>query len=89
MVDLIMRLHIEEVNRGSERKHVVGEKDNMMEHGQGSKHKKYNFGKGAKLAPMGGISKSSKFQGKCFIFDKVGHILLTVGNQRRRKKATW
>ena len=34
MEDLIMRLHIEEDNIGSERKHVAGEKANMVEHGQ-------------------------------------------------------
>ena len=45
----------------------------MVEHGQSSKFKKNNSGKGTKLAPMGGISKQSKFQGKCYNCDKMGH----------------
>jgi len=71
--DLIVRLRIEEDNRGSEKKvNVATEKANMVEHAQSSKPKKANSGKGAKLAPKGGISKS-KFQGKCYNCDKVGH----------------
>ena len=73
MEDLILRLRIEEDNRGSERKHTAGEKANMVEHGQSSKFKKNNSGKGTKLAPRGGISKQSKFQGKCYNCDKMGH----------------
>ena len=73
MEDLIVRLRIEEDNRGSEKKvNVATEKANMVEHAQSSKPKKANSGKGAKLAPKGGISKS-KFQGKCYNCDKVGH----------------
>ena len=70
MEDLILRLRIEEDNRGSEKKvNVATERANMVEH----KAKKTNSGKGAKLAPKGGISKPSKFQGKCYNCDKVGH----------------
>ncbi|KAL8103846.1 hypothetical protein AgCh_028150 [Apium graveolens] len=73
MEDLIVRLCIEEDNRGSEKKvNVATEKANMVEHAQSSKPKKTNSSKGAKLAPKGGISKS-KFQGKCYNYDKVGH----------------
>jgi len=73
MEDLIVRLRIEEDNRGSEKKvNVATEKANMVEHAQSSKPKKANSGKWAKLAPKGGISKS-KFQGKCYNCDKVGH----------------
>ncbi|KAL8149960.1 hypothetical protein AgCh_006827 [Apium graveolens] len=73
MEDLIVRLRIEEDNRGSEKKvNAATEKANMAELAQSSKPKKTNSGKGAKLAPKGGISKS-KFQGKCYNCDKVGH----------------
>ena len=45
-----------------------------MEHGQSSKAKKNNNKwKGSKLRPKGGISKKSKFQGKCFDCGKQGH----------------
>ena len=73
MEDLILRLRIEKDNRGSERKHTAGEKANMVEHGQSSKFKKNNSGKGTKLAPKGVISKQSKFEGKCYNCDKMGH----------------
>ena len=53
--DLIIRLHIEEDNRGFEKKwaHNPDEaKANFMEHGQGSKFKKANNkGKGDNLGP--------------------------------------
>jgi hypothetical protein len=71
MEDLILRLRIEEDNRGSEKKfNVATEKANIVEHRQSSKT---NSGRGSKLAPKGGISKPSKFQGKCYNCDKVGH----------------
>ncbi|KAL8090839.1 hypothetical protein AgCh_040053 [Apium graveolens] len=73
MEDLIVRLRIEEDNRGSEKNvNVATEKENMVEHAQSSKPKKTSSGKGAKLAPKEGILKS-KFQGKCYNCDKVGH----------------
>ena len=75
--DLIIRLHIEEDNRGSEKKeaHNPSEaKANFVEHGQGSKFKKANNkGKCSKLGPKGGITKKQKFQGKCFNCEKQGH----------------
>ena len=59
--DLIIRLHIEEDNRGSKKKgaHNLGEANtNFVEHGQSFKFKKANNkGKGDKLGPKGGISK--------------------------------
>ena len=75
--DLIIRLRIEEDNRGSEKKwaHNPGEaKANFVEHGQCSKFKKANNkGKCSKLGPKGGISKKHKFQGKCINCGKQGH----------------
>ena len=68
--DLIIRLRIEEDNRGSEKKgvHNSGEaKAYFVKHGQSSKFKKpNNKGKNSKLRPKGGISKKGKFKGKCF-----------------------
>ena len=59
--DLIVRLRIEEVNRGLEKKvaHNSSEaKANFVEHGQSSKFKKANNkGKNTKMGPKGGISK--------------------------------
>ncbi|XP_074347103.1 uncharacterized protein LOC141685927 [Apium graveolens] len=73
MEDLILRLHIEEDNRGSEKNiNVAIEKTNMVEHVESSKPKKTTSGKGGKLAPKGGISKS-KFQEKFYNCDIVGH----------------
>ena len=68
--DLVIRLCIEEDNRGFEKKvaHNPNEtKANFVEHGQSSKFKKANNkGKGTKLGPKGGVSKEKKFLGKCF-----------------------
>ena len=52
--DLIIRLPIEEDNRGSEKKgaHNLGEaKGNFMGHGQSSKTKKHNKEKSSNLGP--------------------------------------
>ena len=70
--ELIVRLRIEEDNRGSEKKgfHPVVAKANVVEHGQSSKNKKTKAK--PKLGPKGGVSKN-KFQGKCFNCGKVGH----------------
>ena len=68
--DLVIRLHIKEDNRGSEKKvaHNPNEaKANFVEHGQSSKFKKANNkGKGTKLGPKWGVSKKQKFLRKCF-----------------------
>ena len=68
--DLVIRLRIEEDNRGFEKKmaHNPNEaKANFVEHGESSKFKKdNNKGKDTKLGPKGGVSKKQKFLGKCF-----------------------
>ena len=75
--DLVIRLRIEEDNRGSEKKmaHNPNEaKANFVEHGQSSKIKKgNNKGKDTKLGPKGGVFKKQKFLGKCFNSGKQGH----------------
>ena len=61
---LVVRLRIEEDNRGFDKKgaHTTIEvKANFVELGQGSKIKKHNKGKSSKLGPKGGISKRQKF----------------------------
>ena len=63
-------------NIGYEKKgaHNLGEtKANFVEHGQGSKTKKHNKGKGSTLGPKEGVSKKQKFLGKCFNCEKQGH----------------
>ena len=68
--DLVIRLRIEEDNRGSEKnvtRNPNEAKANFVEHGQSSKFKKANNkGKDTKLGPKGGVSKKHNFQGKCF-----------------------
>ena len=75
--DLVIRLRIEEDNRGFEKKmaHNPNEaKANFVEHCQSSKFNKgNNKGKDTKLAPKGGVSKKKKFIGKCFNCGKQGH----------------
>ena len=75
--DLVIRLHIEEDNKGSEKKMAQNPneaKANFVEHGQSSKFKKgNNKGKDTKLGPKGGVSKKQKFLGKCFNYGKQGH----------------
>ena len=75
--DLVIRLRIEEGNRGSEKKmaHNPNEaKANFVEHGQSSKFKKdNNKGKGTKLGPKEGVSKKQKFLGECSNCGKQGH----------------
>ena len=88
--DLIVRLRIEEDNRGSEKKlsnNVVANsaKANIVEHGQGSKNKKFNK-TGSKLGPKCGVSKKQKFQGKCFNCDKMGHKSADCKLPKRNRK---
>ena len=74
--DLVVKLRIEEDNRRSNKKgvHTSPEvKANFVEHGQNSKKKQHNKGKGSKFGPKGGVSKKNKFQGKCFNCGKQGH----------------
>ena len=57
--DLIIRLRIEDDNRGSEKKgaHNLGEAmANFVKHGQGSKTKKHNKEKGYTLGPKEGVT---------------------------------
>ena len=65
ILDLIIKLPIEEDNRGSEKKwaHNFNEAmANFVEYGQGSKFKKANNKrKDTKLGPKGRISKKKKF----------------------------
>ena len=69
--ELIVRLHIEEDNRGFERKgfNPTTAKANVVELRQGHKNKKIAK---PKLGPKEGVSKN-KFQGKCFNCDNMGH----------------
>ena len=75
--DMVIKLHIEEDNRGFEKKvaHNPNEaKANFVKHDQSSKFKKANNkGKDTKLGPKGGVSKKQKFLGKCFNCGKQGH----------------
>ena len=94
MKDLAIRLHIEEVNRKSDKKgvHTSPEvKANFVEHGQSSKKKKHNKGKGSKLGPIGGVSKKKKFKGKCFNYGKQGHKSFDCRLPKRNKprKLMW
>ena len=87
--DLVIRLRIEEDNRGSEKKmaHNANEaKANFVEHGQSSKFKKgNNKGKCNKLGPKGGVSKKQKFLGKCFNYGKQGHRFSDCRLPKRNK----
>ena len=87
--DLIIRLHIIEDNRGSEKKMVhnpIKAKVNFMEYGQSSKFKKANNkGKDTKLRPKGGVSKKRKFQGKCFNCGKQGNKTADCRLPKRNK----
>ena len=75
--DLVIRLRIEEDNKGYEKKMVHNPneaKANFVEHGQSSKFKKANNkGKDTKLGPKGGVSKKQKILGICFNCGKQGH----------------
>ena len=65
--DLVIRLRIEEDDRGSKKKgaHNLGKaKANFVEHGQVSKTKKHHKGKGSTVGPKGGVSKKQKFSTK-------------------------
>ena len=87
--DLVIRLRIEEDNRGSKKKvaHNPNEaKANFAEHGQRSKFKKANNkGKDTKLGPKGEVSKKQKFIGKCFNYGKQGHKFYDCRLPKRNK----
>ena len=86
---LVVRLRIEEDNRGSEKKeaHSSNEaKANFLEHGQNSKSKKtFIKGKCSKLGPKGKVSKKQKFLGKCFNNGKQGHKSFDYRLPKRNK----
>lgn len=88
--DLIVRLRIEEDNKGADRKMGNGfvAKANVVEHGQSS-HKKKISGKGSKMGPKGGISKKPKFQfqGKCYNCGKTGHRSFECRLPQKKKEA--
>ena len=71
--DLVVRLRIEEDNRGSDKRlRTVSERANVVEHGENSKGKKHAH----KLGVKGGTFKKKyqqKIVGKCYNCDKVGH----------------
>ena len=87
--DMIIRLCIEEDNRGSEKKGAYNQgeaKANFVEYGQNSKFKKAsNKGKGSKLGPKEGVSKKQKFLGKCFNYGKQGHKSFDCKLPKRNK----
>ena len=93
--DLVIRLRIEEDNKGSERKmaHNPNEaKANFVEHGQGSKFKKgNNKGKGTKLRPKGGVFKKKKFIGKSStVGSKVINLLIAdFRRETNSRKPMW
>ena len=78
--DLIVRLRIEEDNKGAQKSSMktTSEKVNVVEHGQSSgknkfgKQKLQKKGKGAHLGAKGGNFKK-KFQGNCHKCDQPGH----------------
>ena len=80
---LIVRLRIEEDNRGSKnRRFNLTAKENV-EHGQSSKNKKTK--PKSKLGPKRRIFKN-KFQGKCFNCGKVGHKYVDCRLPRKKNK---
>ena len=87
--DMVIRLCIEEDNRGFEKKeaHNPNEtKANFVEHGQSSKFKKANNkGKDTKMGPKGGVSKEKKFLGKCFNCGKQGQKSYDCSLPKRNK----
>ena len=93
--DLIIILHIEEDNRGFEKKVAYNSnetKANFVEYGQGSKfNKANNKGKGTKLGPKGRVSKNLKFQGKSSTMGSKITNLRIVDYQRgtNPKKLMW
>ena len=81
--DLVIRLRIEEDNKGYEKKmaHDPNEaKANFVEHVQSSK-----FKKGTKLGHKGGLYKKQKFLRKCFKYEKQSHRSLDCRLSKRNK----
>lgn len=70
--DLIIELQVKEDNKSNYKKSVITmAKANIMEYSQNNKNNKANK---IKLYPKGEVSKKqTKYQGKCFSCDKIGH----------------
>ena len=75
--DLIVRLRIEEDNRGATKKLNKTANLNVAKANIVEVKKDFKKGKqpqtGSKLGPKGGVFKKPKFQGKCFNCNKMGH----------------
>nr|AAK70407.1 pol polyprotein [Citrus x paradisi] len=78
---LVVKLRIEEDNRNAERIGAISmAKANFVEHGPKKKKKK--------LGPKGGISKKqTKFQGKCYNCDKMGHKASDCRLPKKKREA--
>ena len=78
---LVVKLRIEEDNRNAERRGAISmAKANFVEHGPKNKNKK--------LGPKGGISKKqTKFQGKCYNCDKMGHKASDCRLPKKKREA--
>ncbi|XP_017618041.1 uncharacterized protein LOC108462628 [Gossypium arboreum] len=75
--DLIVRLRIQEDNRGTKKRLSKAANSNSARANIVEVNKDFKEGKqpenGSKLGPKGGISKKQKFQGKCFNCNKMGY----------------
>ena len=93
--DLVIRLRIEEDNKGYEKKmaHNPNEaKANFVEHGQGSKFKKgNNKGKGTKLGPKWECSRSKSSSGNAStVGSKVTNLLIADFRRKTNlRKPMW
>ncbi|KAH9751211.1 hypothetical protein KPL71_014192 [Citrus sinensis] len=78
---MVIKLRIEEDNRNAERRGAIFmAKANFVEHGPKNKNKK--------LGPKGGISKKqTKFQGKCYNCDKMGHKASDCRLPKKKREA--
>ncbi|KAK9033709.1 hypothetical protein V6N11_049894 [Hibiscus sabdariffa] len=85
MEDLLARLHIEEENRGNNKKLPFKEaKANLVEVKKGKQPQQHQAR--PKLGSGGGISKKEKFKGACYNCGKVGHRSSECRNARKGKK---
>ncbi|XP_073024331.1 uncharacterized protein [Primulina eburnea] len=86
--ELIVRLRIEEDNKGSERRlfSPVSAKANVVEHDQSSKKRTFSSSnKRLNMGPKGGVSKK-KFSGKCYNCDGMGHKAYECKKPRRNRE---
>ena len=83
--DLVVRLLIEEHNRGSDKRFkTTSERANILEHPETSKNKKPYNKLGAKSATF--KKKAQRFAGKCFNCDKEGHRAADCRKPQRKNK---